>query len=65
MLVNSGHLMNVEWEGGILEITFNDGSKYQYSDVPEGIYQELMAAPSKSLYFRQNIKGAFEYSRVS
>jgi hypothetical protein len=63
MLVESRHLMDVEWNEGVLRIQFNSGDVYNYYDVPSGIYEELMAAPSKSSYFRENIKGAFPYAR--
>lgn len=64
MEVESGHLANVEWDSGTLTITFRDGATYEYDDVPVGTFHELLAAPSKSGYFRANIKGAFEYRRV-
>lgn len=64
MEVDSKHLRDVEWDGGTLTIEFQDGSTYDYSDVPVGIYQELMGASSKSAFFRSNIKGRFEYTKV-
>ena len=64
MEVESGHLADVDWQEGILTIVFRDGSTYVYDDVPFGLYQELLAAPSKSLFFRESIKGQFSYQRV-
>ena len=34
----------------VLEITFRGGGVYQYQDVPEAVYRELMAAPSHGNY---------------
>lgn len=65
MEVESGHLADVEWEDGTLYIVFRDGAKYAYSDVPIGVFQELMASPSKSAFFRSEIKGTYEYQRVA
>lgn len=64
MQVESTHLQDVEWDGGVLTIEFRDGSVYNYSDVPNGTFQELLGAASKSAYFRNNIKGRFEYTKV-
>lgn len=64
MEVDSGHLKDVEWEEGVLTIQFRDGSVYQYADVPIGIYEELVGAGSKSHFFRENVKGKFEHTKV-
>lgn len=64
MEVESDHLKEVDWNEGVLSITFRDGSTYEYRDVPVGVFQELLASESKSAYFRQNIKGSFEYAKV-
>ena len=41
--VESSHLKELKYDDDtkILEIEFNNGSKYQYFDVPKKIYQEL------------------------
>ncbi len=40
-----------------LEVEFNSGGVYQYSGVPETIYQGFMRAASKGSYFHDDIKG--------
>lgn len=47
-----------------LEIEFHSGHIYQYFDVPEANYIELMNSSSKGEYFSQNIKGFFRYIRL-
>ncbi|WP_166417453.1 KTSC domain-containing protein [Cochlodiniinecator piscidefendens] len=47
-----------------LQIQFNDGSLYQYFDVPEHIFDGLRTADSAGRYLHQNVKGVFRYSRV-
>lgn len=47
-----------------LEIEFLNGSVYQYFDVPERIYEELMGADSHGSYLAHNIKGVYRYSKV-
>ncbi|MDD5183659.1 MAG: KTSC domain-containing protein [Paludibacter sp.] len=47
-----------------LEIEFLNGSIYQYFDVPDHIYKEIMGADSQGKYLAANIKGNFRYSKV-
>jgi hypothetical protein len=50
---------------GTLEVEFNHGGIYQYFDVPEVIFQELINADSKGKYLNANIKGSYRYARVA
>lgn len=47
-----------------LEVEFNDGSVYQYFDVPDTVYQELMRAGSIGKFLHANIKNNYRYTRV-
>jgi hypothetical protein len=47
-----------------LEIEFIKGGLYQYYDVPEYVYGELMSASSHGGYLASNIKGTYSYSKV-
>jgi len=44
----------------VLEIELVNGGVWQYFDVPEEIYQELMTADSKGRYFLNEIKDVYE-----
>jgi len=46
-----------------LSLQFRSGAIYQYFGVPQAIYHELMAAPSKGAYFNRNIRSQFPYFR--
>jgi hypothetical protein len=46
-----------------LEVEFKNGSVYQYFDVPESTYQELMTASSVGTYLNQHIKNSFRYAQ--
>ena len=63
--VDSSNLASVGYdaENEILEVEFNHGGVYQYFDVPEDVYRELMAAPSHGRYFMANIRGDYEYEK--
>ena len=47
-----------------LEIEFLSGSVYQYYNVPENLYDQLMRAGSKGRFFHQYIRNAYPYSRI-
>jgi hypothetical protein len=48
----------------MLEVGFNSAGVYQYSGVPETIYQSLMQASSKGSYFHSHIKGHYPDRQV-
>lgn len=47
-----------------LEIEFTTGTIYQYFNVPLGISEQLMAAPSKGQFLNVYIRNIYPYSRV-
>ena len=47
----------------VLEVELQDGKIYQYRDVPEATYQDLLNADSLGRYFNQHIRG-HSYVRV-
>jgi ATP-dependent DNA helicase RecG len=47
-----------------LEIEFHDGEIYQYFEVPEAVYQELISSPSIGSYFLHNIRNNFSYQKT-
>ena len=65
--VESSSLSSVGYdsENAILEIEFKSGGIYQYSGVPQDVYDSLMNAESKGKYFHQHIKNSgYPYSKV-
>lgn len=65
--VQSSNLASVGYDpqNSILEIEFNNGSIYQYTGVPQEVYEGLMNADSKGSYFHYNIKKAgYCYTRI-
>lgn len=47
-------------EAHILEIEFHHGAIYQYVDVPEKVYEELISTPSIGAYFINELKDKFK-----
>lgn len=64
MQVNSSHIDDISWEDGVMTVVFKDGGKYDYYDVPEGIFREMTSAPSVGQFFRANVRGLFEFQKV-
>lgn len=65
-IVQSSNLDSVGYDAKekLLEIKFKWGGTYQYLNVPEEIYQELMSAKSVGKYFNQNIFDKYLYKIV-
>jgi hypothetical protein len=47
-----------------LEVQFKTGTVYQYFDVPQQVYNELIHASSIGGYINANLKGHFRYARA-
>lgn len=47
-----------------LTVEFKQGSKYNYYDVPQHIFDGLNIADSKGKYLNANIKGHYRYARL-
>jgi len=64
--VSSDNLMSVGYEPSsmTLEIEFKSGRIYQYFDVPETVYQELMTAPSHGKFFNAYIRSVYRSAQA-
>ena len=64
--VSSSNLKSVGYEPSThtLEIEFNHGGIYKYSNVPQAVYVGLMNAASKGEYHSANIKNNYTYHRI-
>jgi hypothetical protein len=67
MAVRSSNLASVGYDAAsaTLEVEFLSGWLYEYYNVPNDIYEGLMAAASHGTYFdRQVKKGPYRYHRL-
>ena len=64
--VESSNLESIGYdaENEILEVEFKHGGVYQYFDVPQNVYEELMNASSHGVYFSANIRNDYEYQKL-
>lgn len=65
--VSSSNLSSVGYDvkSATLEVEFHNGGVYQYSLVPEAIYNGLMAAPSVGRYFAAYIKDSYSCRKLT
>lgn len=47
-----------------LEVMFSDGRVYQYFDVPQATYEQLMHASSVGQFFNKEIRGIYRFART-
>ncbi len=66
LAVSSSALKSIGYDAQamILEIEREDGSVFQYLDVPSSTYEALMMADSKGKYFNSHVKPLYKYNRV-
>lgn len=64
--VASSNISSFGYDAGTetLEVEFLSGAIYQYYNVPQNMYDQLMQAGSKGRFLNTYIKNAYPYSRV-
>lgn len=64
--VSSSNVDSIGYDAGTLtlEVEFRNGSVYQYFDVPEAVYRELLNAESVGGYLNSCIKGSYRYVQL-
>lgn len=64
--VNSSNISEVGYDPGssTLEVVFTNGRVYQYFDVPERLYDDLIQSSSAGQYFNREIRGFYRFARV-
>ncbi|WP_303828991.1 KTSC domain-containing protein [Asticcacaulis taihuensis] len=66
MWVSSTNISEIGYDDAsqTLEVMFTTGSIYQYYNVEQGVFDQLMASPSKGQFLNQYIKNNYPFSRV-
>ena len=47
----------------VLAVEFKHGRRYEYYDVPEAVFKQMVEARSKGRFFQDNIRDDYEFSR--
>lgn len=58
------HAVGYDPDRQMLEVIFNSGKIYQYFEVPEALYDELMQSDSKGSYLRSFVIDCFPYQQL-
>ena len=64
MKVQSSTISEINYDGKLLTVTFNNGSEHVYEGVSAKIYEDFSKAESKGKYFHENINYRYNYSRI-
>ena len=63
--VDSSNIEQIGHDGDAQElyVRFLSGALYVYSGVPQEVFDELMAAPSKGSYLNRAVKGVYDHRK--
>ena len=62
--VVSSQVAAIGFENGVLRVQFSSGAEYEYTGVPESVFNEMKSAESVGRYFGANVKAKYPFSRV-
>ena len=64
--IDSSHLTGAFYDetSATLYLQFKGGTIYEYYDVPDYVYHELMAAESKGTYAHENIYKTYKQQKI-
>lgn len=62
--VNSSNITSIGWEEGVLEVEFKRGQVYQYQDVPEYVFQEVLHAASPGKALQSQVIGKYQEAKA-
>ena len=64
--VRSSNIQSIGYDSvsRVLEVEFTSGDIYQYFDIPESVYKNLMQASSHGRFFSTLIKDKFRYIKI-
>ena len=62
--ISSSNIARVGWANKVLYVEFNHGGVYAYKNADFKVYADLIAAESAGQHFHQNIRYAYEYTKL-
>ena len=63
--ISASTIMDFSYEKQTLQLNFQDGSSYEYLDVPKALYVKLINSDTPGRFCRRHIYHEFVYRRVS
>lgn len=67
VVVNSSNIKFAQYdtESKSLQVTFNNGLTYEYSDVPWEVFTKFRMSESQGKFFNSNISKTYKYKKIS
>lgn len=64
--VRSTNIVSIGYDSdtSVLEIEFYSREVYQYTNIPQRLFDDFMTSQSLGRYFAQNIKGKFSFRKM-
>lgn len=63
--ITTANMIDYQYKARVLEVSFSDGSKYEYFEVPSNIYNKLLNSDVPNRFIRRNICNEFSYRKVT
>lgn len=65
--VKSNNIKRTEYDTSekTMLVEFNNGFKYEYSEIPHEIYTKFRMAESQGKFFAKNIAKTYKYKKIS
>jgi len=64
-MVTSSRIVDFHYKSQTLQLTFSDGSSYEYFGLQKGIYDKFLNSDTPDRFARRHIYHSFVYRRVS
>jgi curved DNA-binding protein CbpA len=64
-IISSSTIVDFNYKGTNLTITYAEGNTYEYFDVPKAIYVKLVNADTPGRFARRHICGSFIYREIA
>jgi curved DNA-binding protein CbpA len=64
-IITSSTIVDYNYKGANLQITYAEGNCYEYFDVPRSLYIKLVNADTPGRFARRHICGSFIYREIS
>ena len=63
---NSSYISETDYDPQTqtLDVTFTDGSQFRYTDVPRGIYTQMITSASVGREFRALIRDRYDFEEI-
>ena len=62
-VITESGIQNFQHKGLLLEITFNDGSAYEYFGVPKTVFQKMVNSDKQTRFAKRNIFFSYLYRK--